>query len=505
VIIIKKFVALSVSSVLTLSLAWGNTAPKTTLPNKPSQGTAFFIRALTHAYKNNPTLQNALRQYYADVEVIPQARAGWLPNLSVTGEGTHTRSYSDSFDSTIVNTPFASDTLRNSTKQDDLSLRANLTQNIYKGGQTYHGLRAAESKVKASEMTYLVAEQKTLLDALTAYLDLWKAQETLGARVASENFNTRNLAEVQAQSDVGEKSRTELAEAESGLAGAIAARLQAEAELAAAKAKYQQNIGDEPPIQIYEPGLIITAGNLPKSLKEFRELSEKKSPEILTAYFSEKQAVSTVSQAEGVLAPSVDFTADGTRAKNDANIFQTVPNIAVNPARKYSYTNTGRVTVRMTIPLYQSGSEWSNLREKNQLRYKELQNLRATRLAIGEAVAEVWRRWQAAKEALKQLEIQVKSAEITLEGRRQEHLVGERTLTDVLRAQDQLVTAQVNLIETKRNHMVFTYQILSLYGALLPTTLNLPVERFDVEGYTNDMSTRLFGVGDLREIKAQEE
>ena len=451
---------------------------------------AGFKEALAKAYQNNPDIHAALRQYYAAVEEIPAARVGWLPNIGITGNQSLDKSL------TTQKNRLADVSGGSNSHRNQASLKAELSQNLYKGGATLALMQQAENTVRAAQMDLVIAEQKVLLDAITAYLELWSAIETLKSRQASERFNQQAYAQLKAQADEGEKTRTDAAEAEAQLASAVALRLDAEARLQAAKAKYKQVIGEEAPLKVGEPPLIYAQADLPKNLVDYKAVAENSSPEILKALYLQKAQESALKGTESVLLPSVDASLSGTRSRALGRSHGS--GVSGGRSKTATYHNNGVLGVTVTIPVYQRGKEWSDIRKANQQKYRSLNLLRSAQRSTLQNAVQIWETWKARLAAIEQLKISVRAAALNLEGKRQEYLVGEKTLTDVLDAESRFVKAEVDLITTKRDYLVASYQLLQVYGALLPMNLSLPVERHDIISYTEEMSSKLFGTGDLR-------
>lgn len=473
------------------------TPRKTTIPMKASSqksSDALFFAALESTYKTNSDLQSALREYYATVENIPQARAGWLPNLGITGSGSSTKNFTDTKNSD----PSTLGSDRQTTNTRNLSIGATLKQNLYQGGQTVYGLQAAELKVLAAQQTFVTAEQNALLQGVQAYLSLWSSLETLKAREASVKFNSRALEQVRAQAEVGERTRTDVAEAEASLAAAISDRLVAQAAVDTARASYFQVTGLESPESLPNPIDLFNNDIMPTSLAQMKERVEKTNPTVLGAAFSERSQEKTALQAEGVVKPSVDFSLQGSKSRSIGDVSRTLAATDNGKFSNRNYTKQGQALVEITIPIYQQGTEWSKIRQSYQ-QYYQTRNVLAQQRKIAQSSAvQAWQQWQAYGKSIEQRRIRIKAAELTLEGRRQEYLVGERTLTDVFDAERELRNAQVDLATATQQYIVSGYQVLQLVGLLLPDALGLGVARYDIIGYTQDQASKLFGTGDLR-------
>ena len=486
----------SISTAFVLALLTGSVCAGTVLPNKqvPHKNQT-FMEALSSAYQNNPDVHAGLREYYASVEALPLAKAGWLPTLILTGTGQHKKTLSNGKN---VGVGGANNRVRSNRSDDTLTLDTTLKQNIFNGGQTTYDVKRAKATVQSAQMKFVGVEQKVLLDAVKAYLDLWKAHETLEYRTASVGFRERVVAQVKAQEDVGEKTRTDVSEARSRLARAIADRLSAEAALSSAQAVYQQVIAvEQVPDHLHMPGLLVSKKALPETLKELSDLALVQSPSLQQAVFAEKAQKAAIGIAEGELLPNVDLSASAARTKSNTQNRASVHEGPTSSQKGFGYSNTGTVAMTVTVPLFQPKS-WSGLRKANQQRYQALSNVKKARLEVAQAVTGTWQGVKSLEAVVRQVELQVSSAKLNLEGKRQEYLVGERTLTDTLDAEQNLVDAQVQLVAKQRDYQVNFYQLMSLYGALLPGQLGLGIGRHDVTGYSDSMSFKVIGTGDLR-------
>lgn len=467
--------------------------PKTTpvdVKNHP------ITKAMTQAYQTNPELHKAIRTQYSTAEQVPSALRGWRPNVAVNLTGSKNKTVSDGTSEGVTNIgtiqKVGIDSKTNST-QSQAGLV--LSQNLYDGWQTTHNISAAENVVLAGEAGVLAKEEDVLTKAASAYLELWQAHQNLELRITSEKFAKRSYDEIKAQEEVGEKTITDVAETETRLASATAQRVSAEAALDAAKATYLKDVGDVAPEELVTPYDVAEVIKLPNNMAELQKESMDKNPNLLQAFFNEKAAEQGVYASEGAILPNLNFEASGTRSfRQDGT-----PSPRVSSNRVHSRANDGTVKLTMQIPLYQSGAEWSAIRKSNQDRYAARNEWRIQKRIVDQSVKSFWSAWKAAALNVKQFELAVKAAEVTLEGKRQEYLVGEVTLTDMLQAESNLVQNQTSLVEAQKNYYLNSYQILGLYGNLIPETLYLDVNRYDLKGYADQVRGQFIGTGDLRE------
>ena len=87
----------------------------------------------------------------------------------------------------------------------------------------------------------------------------------------------------------------------------------------------------------------------------------------------------------------------------------------------------------------------------------------------------------------------MKAAKIALDGVRQEADVGSRTILDILDAEQELFTANVNLVTAQRNEVIAIYNVKSIMGELTADNLNLPGPHYDMDSYRDKVKCRMIG------------
>lgn len=337
----KKITVLGllINTVLVAFGATSGFAKDVALPKENEAKTSSFSEALSQAYQNNPDVQVGLRKYYAAVEAIPAARAGWLPTVTLSASGNHKKSLSNSTNSASG----ASPRFHSNTANDSLSMQTDIQQNVFNGFGTVFNVEAAQASVKAAEMAFVDVEQKVLLDSAKAYLDLWKSYATLRYRKASVGFRKTVVEQVKAQEVVGEKTRADVAEAESRLAAATSDRLTAQASVTTARATYEQVISEDVPDSLGKPSLLISTKELPESPEVLSRQALEYAPSLQQAVQSEKAQRANVGVAESSLLPRVDLTASGSREKTNTQSRSALHGGATVDQKSFGYTNSGTV------------------------------------------------------------------------------------------------------------------------------------------------------------------
>lgn len=420
--------------------------------------------ALASAYSTNPTLRAARAELRAVNEGVPQALSDWRPNVTVSGSAGKRR--------------FDNDT-STSKSQDTVTpreVRADVSQPIYRGGQTVANTARAENEVRAQRARLSSVEQSVLLNAATAYIDVWRDEAVLGLNINNERVLQRHLEATQDRFTVGEVTRTDVAQAETRLAVARADRIAAEGALSASRAVFEEVVGFAPG-ELQAPERLT---DLPASQEDVIDAAVERNPDILTANYSERAAQNTVRQVIGELLPSLQLRASASHTEGTSS--------------SDSVVEQAQVLAELTVPLYQKGAVSSRVREAKQVSSQRRIEIEERRRALEQEGISAWQALQTARAQIRSFEAGVRSAEIALEGVQQENLVGARTILDILDAEQELLDAQVNLVRSQRDEVVAEYRVLSAVGRLTARDLGLTVEVYNPEIDYFKIRNRWFGL-----------
>ncbi len=420
--------------------------------------------ALVAAYTSNPTLL-AGRAYLRSIdEGVPQAKSGWRPSLSATMESGTSNIYSST----------ASGTDRHQSRHPSLA-SLSLTQSLYKGGQIPAAISQAENTVVAQRASLHDVEQTVLLDAVSVYTTVYQSEAILSLNVHNEQVLGRQLEATKDRFEVGEITRTDVHQAEARLARATADRIQAEGDLAAARAAYRNVIGSFPENLVAPTAL----EGLPGGVEAAITIAVENNPDVISAEFTERAAQDDIAGIRGELLPSVGFTGTASRS--------------LNASGESTRVDTLSAKLTLSVPLYQSGSVYSRLRQARQTasRYRRLVE-QARRDAI-ETATQAWEDLQTTQARIESFQAQIKAAEVALEGVQREAAVGSRTVLDVLDAEQELLDAKVSIVGAERNEVVARFNLKSALGELTAKNLGLPVELYDSENYLGKVRSQWFG------------
>ena len=418
-----------------------------------------FEDALSLAYNNNPFLKSAREDLKITDEQMPQAISGFLPQISANVERGKR------------------DTTQSGTSVEKLtdSKEIVIRQPLFRGGQTYNNIKMAKNVIHAERESLREIEQEVLLEAITAYADIIKDQEVLELSKNNVEVLTKHLEVTTERFELGEVTKTDVAQAEAGLAVAKSEMLSADGTLESSIATFIRIVGEKPGI-LKEFNKPISFAN---SLDELIQIAMAENPSILTLQHNGMAAKNRVSVEKGKLLPSVNLQA--SKDKQQGVLFST------------SDLENERFSINVSIPLYQSGSEYSRVRQAK-FNHGRLQlGLEDQRNKVREAVIEAFNRFHVARAVIKSNKAAIEASEIALEGTQEEAKFGSRTTLDVLDAEQELFEAKANLIRSKRDEIVSSYTLLSLIGRLSPSELGLTVDIFDPKENYNKRKYQIIG------------
>ncbi len=410
-----------------------------------------LIQVLVATYQTNPALQAQRASLRGTDEEIPQALSNWRPTVTINESFGVSARASD--------LPVAS-TVRSDRVDQNINL--SFSQPVFRGFRTLNQTARARNNIRAARATLRQVEQATLLSAVEAYTAVVRDKAVLELNHNNERVLSRQLEATRSRFEVGELTRTDVAQSESRWSSSTAGRIAAAGDLVGAQAEFVRVTG-------MAPGELADVGALerflPASLELAVETARHENPAVLAARYREAAAQENVDLVEGELLPSL--TVDGSISHN-AQLHGADTDITA-----------GSITANLRVPLYQSGSVYSRVRQAKQVASQRLLELAdAEREAVRQAT-ESWEALETARARIVSFTSEVGSQEIALEGVRQESQVGARTVLDELDAEQELLDAQVSLVRAQRDEAVAAFRLLSALGWLIAEHLGLPVGIYD--------------------------
>jgi outer membrane protein len=403
--------------------------------------------ALAKAYQSNPQLNAERARQRATDENVPQALAGYRPQV-VANLGIGLQAVKDLLpDNTIQGA-----TLKPWT------IGVTVTQTLFNGFKTANSVRVAELQVQSGREALRNVGQGVLLDAVTAYTNVLANQSLVEAQRANVNSLRETLGIAQKRLNAGDVTPTDTSQAEARLARGQADLNAAEVNLAISQATYAQIIG-APPSRLSPAEPVDRL--LPRSREDATTQAFKGHPAVLAAGFDVDVATTTISVAESSLYPTITLQGSASRASQS------------DPTLGTFRTDQASIVGQMTAPIYDGGLAASQTRQAKELSTQSRQVLELVRNQARTAAIGAWVSNEGAKAAVVAAEAEVRAAGVALQGVQREAAGGQRTTVDVLNSQQDLVSAKARLIGAQRDRVIASYQLLSAIGRLDVKTLGL--------------------------------
>ena len=407
--------------------------------------------ALSRAYGNNPGLNAQRANVRATDENVARAKSGYRPQVNASADIGRTYTEYDRGGA-------AASSIERRTPR---GVGVQIDQSIFNGFRTENSVRQAESGVLGARETLSNNEQNTLFDAASAYMNVLRDTAILDLQRNNVEVIDEQLRQTRDRFNVGEVTRTDVAQAESRLAAARSQQSLAEANLRTSIAQYRQVVGVEP--RQLAPGRPLDR-LLPKSVDAALQVALNEHPAIKAAQHGVDVAELQVKIEQGALAPQV-----GVRG----SVAQRYDNqISGDSALSAS------VVAQLTVPIYDGGQAYASTRQAKETAGQRRLEADSIRDQVRAAIVSSWGQLEAARAQIAAAQAQIDAAETALSGVREEARVGQRTTLDVLNAQQELLNARVNLITAQRDRVVASYAVVQAMGRLNSRALGLAVNHY---------------------------
>jgi len=408
--------------------------------------------ALAKAYQTNPTLNAARANQMATDENVPIQRAAGLPSAQINS----------TFNENVL-IPGGQFVVIPRT----LSTQGQLNVPIYQGGLVKNGIKAADARVAAGAETLRATEASVFSQVVAAYNDVLRDTQIVEFNRANVRNLEVNLRATQDRFEVGDLTRTDVAQSEARLSQARADLRNAEANLIGSKERYIQQVGEVPADLSQPPPL----PGLPASVDEAVEIAIKENPDIAAATKNSEAAGFDVKAARAGRLPTL--SGFGTFNRND-NFGGARANIPINiPATQESAV----IGAQLQLPLYQGGRPSAQIRQAQARKTAAMENQIGTERSVISQARSAFASWKASLDVIKSAEAAIAANSLSLEGVRAENGVGNRTIIEVLNAEQELINAKVILATARRNAYVAGFTLLAAMG-------NAEARDLDLQGIT---------------------
>lgn len=405
--------------------------------------------ALVSAYKTSGLLDQQRALLRVQDENVAVAVSALRPVLS----------YAASFGRTLTDPVGAVPILE--SYNSSVSLSASLL--LFDFGATDTRIAIAKENVMMARDALVGVEQRVLLRAIAAYVNVISAQENVSLQANNVRLITQELRAARDRFEVGEVTQTDVSTAEARLAGARATEASAQGDLMVAREEYKAAIGHYPKGLAGLPRL----PKLPDSVDEAKRQARLYHPDIKGA----KRAVTVAEMSVKLAAQSMKPTLNA--------------NASVSRSFEPSEARTGQVGVTLSGPIYAGGKLSALYRQAMAQEEASRAALLVASQTIDNGVGSAWAQLAVANASIEATDRQIRAARVALRGAREEATLGARTTLDVLNAEAEALDAEVSQISARANRFYASYFVLAQMGVLTATHLNLGVPQYDPAAYYN--------------------
>ncbi|PDQ18763.1 transporter [Mesorhizobium sanjuanii] len=428
-----------------------------------------ILGALSKAYQNNSQLNSARAGVRVTDEGVAIAKSGWRPTINGSASIDYSSSHLNGSNRSVALTTG--------------NFGIQIDQTLFDGFQTRNNVAAAEAQVRASFENLRNTEENILFNAASAYMDVIRDRQIAVLTEQNLQFLTEQARAARSRFEVGEGTRTDVAQADASRASAVAQLSAARAQALASAALYHQIVGDEPGKL---KGASPLSKLLPRSLDAAIAIAANEHPAILSTQHLVDAAAFSVKSAEGALLPQLSASAGVSSAYRN-----TVPGAF---ATQDGTTNSASVGATLTIPIYSGGRTSAIVRQNKESLSQARIEVDVNRDQVRQAVASAWSQYTAAQQNVAANKQVIDASILALNGVIEERNVGQRTTLDVLNAQATVITAKINQANSEHDVVVASYAILSAIGRLSTERLALQVTKYRPEEHYNAVKDKWIGL-----------
>lgn len=396
--------------------------------------------ALVKAYNTNPGLAAERANVRVSDENVPIAKAQGRPSVNVTGD--YTENALNSSQNTLL------------SPDRQLTANAQLAVPVYSGGRVRNNIKGAETRVEASRMQLRGTESDTFVGVVGAYMDVIRDEAIVGLNKENVKVLEVNLQAAKDRFQVGDLTRTDVAQSDARLSVARGQLEQAQAQLISSKEGYIRVVGT-PPGQLEDPPALP---NLPAAPDTAVDVALKNNPVLLAAQRNGDATRFDIGAAKGARLPTLSGVVGG-------NYFNYLGSYGAGTSPKPGQTGSaGTVGLQFSVPLYQGGGPSAQVRQAQARRAQALEQATDTERGVIAQTRSAYAIWKSSLEVIASSQRAVEANKLSLEGVRAENSVGNRTILDILNAEQELLNSQVTLVTAQRDAYVAGFALLAAMG-----------------------------------------
>jgi len=416
----------------------------------PGGDTDTLREAFVRVYRANPTLTAQRAQLRALDEASAASRAGLRPQVSGTVGVTQD----------VLATGRAN-------RGRNFTVGLDVGYPLFDAGRIRNQIRAADTRVEAGRANLRATEGDIFTEAVGAYMDVIRDRSIVTLNENQVRVLETNLQASQDRFEVGDLTRTDVAQSEARLSLARSNLALAQGRLRGSEENYRRVIGALPADLAPPPDL----PGLPATPEQAVDIALANNPDLVSIYAQARAAGFDVSIARADRLPTLNAITQGRylNALGTANEQQGLPDSIPLP----NSTTTAAVGLQARVPIYQGGLIGARVRQAQALQAQLLEQGIAVERSVVANVRAAFASYRAALDAIRSNEIAVAANNLALEGVRAEQTVGTRNVLDVLNAEQELLNSQVQLVTARRDAYVAGFALLNAMGEAEAEDLNL--------------------------------
>ncbi|PZO74662.1 MAG: hypothetical protein DI632_13200 [Sphingomonas hengshuiensis] len=396
--------------------------------------------ALARAYATNPQLTGARANQRATDEAVPLARSQGLPQVTTQ--------------SSVIENVITPASRGFTQAPRSGSVQVNLSQSLYAGGSVRNNVRAADARVDAGRANLRSTEANVFTLVVAAYNDVIRDEAIVRLNQQNVRVLEINLQASRDRFQVGDLTRTDVAQSEARLASAQAQLRNAEASLIRSRENYVATTG-APAATLEAPPALP---NLPADPNAAVGVAVANNPSLIAARRTSDAAGFDVRVARASRLPTISAVGGGSYTSFLGSA-QSVDGIVLQQDG-----GQAQVGVQMSLPLWQSGRPSAQIRRAQALEGAAIEQVTQVERGVVSDARSAFAAWQSALRVIQSSEVQVAANRLSLEGVRAENSVGTRTILDILNAEQELLNSQVQLVSARRDAYVAGFALLAAMG-----------------------------------------
>lgn len=396
--------------------------------------------ALAKAYINNPTLTGARAGQRANDENVPIQRSYGLPDAGVSA------SYNENL---------KSDANSFAQPRRFLTVGPQVTVPLYQGGAVRNSVKAAKLRVESGQAGLRGTEASIFSQVVGAYMDVIRDQAIVQLNRKNVQVLRTNLEATRDRFEIGDLTRTDVAQSEARLAIAEGTLRSAEAQLITSREGYIRLVGDAPVDLAPPPAL----PNLPATADGAVLVALNSNPDIESAALNAKAADVDIKVAKSARLPKVSAIVNGSYNNYLGSLDGISPGVPVNQS-----ATSAAAGVQLQVPLFTAGRNSAQVRQAQSRTSQALEQYMEVERGVIAQTRGAFAAWQANNQIIEASQQAVQANALSLEGVRAENSVGTRTILEILNAEQEYLNAQVDLVSARRNAYVAAFSLLAAMG-----------------------------------------